>query len=126
MPLWNPLPSVFQNPDHLSANLTTVGTPLRPASILAECLLRFLAEFPVTGLGRFRHTVLRLPPAFDEALWTCYCQASWAGTPPLAQVRLIVAHVAEPSDTAPVRKHAASDGGFAATSQIGATAIFAP
>jgi hypothetical protein len=79
MPLWNPLPSVFQNPDHLSANLTTVGTPLRPASILAECLLRFLAEFTVTGLGRFRHTVLRLPLAFDDLLWTCYCQSELGG-----------------------------------------------
>src|ERR1017187_2594297 len=28
---------------------------------LAEYLLRFLAKFPVTGLGRYRHTVSRLP-----------------------------------------------------------------
>jgi hypothetical protein len=57
MLFWNPLPSIFQNSDHLPANLTTVGTPLRPPSILAECLLRFLTEFTVTGLGRFGHAV---------------------------------------------------------------------
>ena len=67
MPLWHPFPSVFQNPDHLGANLTTVCAPLRSASILAECLLRFLTEFTVTGLGRFRHAVFQVSTDVAQA-----------------------------------------------------------
>jgi hypothetical protein len=63
--LWNPLPFDFLNPNRPAAYLTTVGTPSRTSSILAEYLLRLLAEFSVTWLGRYRHTVLRLLSVFN-------------------------------------------------------------
>jgi hypothetical protein len=58
MLLWNPLPFDFLNPNRPAAYLTTVGTPSRTASILAEYLLRLLAEFSVTWLGRYRHILV--------------------------------------------------------------------
>ena len=66
MLLWDPLPSDFLNANLPSATLTSVGVPLSAASILAEYLLRFLTEFPVTGLGRYRHTASSLPSVFNS------------------------------------------------------------
>src|ERR1017187_1104719 len=77
MLLWNPLPSDFLNTNLPSATLASVGAPLRPASILAEYLLRFLAKFPVTGLGRYRHTVSRLPSVFEVVGRRCNRRGSW-------------------------------------------------
>src|ERR1039458_6226208 len=57
MPLWNPLPTGFLNTNRSSANLTGVGTPLRPVSGLAAELLYLLAEFPRARFRGYRHTL---------------------------------------------------------------------
>jgi hypothetical protein len=86
MLLGDPLPSDFLNANLPSATITSVGVPLRPASILAEYLLCFLAEFPVTGLGRYRHTASRLPSVFNSRGATVQSQVGGEGMAHLAEL----------------------------------------